>query len=103
VDAVNWGAVAVIAALLASPVLLVVAGAMRSNSRYRATKPAVPPRQPDTVALARSLGYPVTPTYRDVPLRDLVARANRVPGWLRAGAHPHAFLTISPDPRRKES
>lgn len=82
----NWGVVAVIAAMVCAPVLLVVGGALRSNSRYRATKP------PRVVAAG---------TYRQLPLHTWVARAQH--DAVAAATCPLTYLPVSPDPRRKES
>ena len=117
----NWTALGVVCAVVAFPVLLIMVGLLRSESRYRATKPAEPHpslhptvrRQPDDLirdlraqdplALAYGLAAAVKPTYREVPVGELEARANAVPDWLACGACPPAHLPVSPDPRPKES
>lgn len=81
-----WLLVAIVAL-----VVLTAVGALRSNSRYRATKPpaAAPPR---VVAAG---------TYRPLPLHTWVARAQH--DAVAAATCPLTYLPVSPDPRRKES
>lgn len=70
-------------------VVLAVAGTLRSNSRYRATKPPAPPR-----VVAADI-------YQQLPLHTWVARAQH--DAVAAATCPLTHLPVSPDPRRKES
>jgi hypothetical protein len=87
----NWSAAVLLAVMVGSPVLLVVVGALRSNSRYRS---AMPPAaaQPRVVAAG---------TYRQMSLHTWVALAQH--DAVAAAVCPLTYLPVSPDPRRKES